>query len=152
MPNCHICPQGKQSTKARRCPSYEFCSYLHSFFSPHSMTDHHEPQNPKPTDPLPHPSSEKVPIGSSGTGFSSGSKYPNPAEATNPDPVTLREQWKYATRQYARWYAHAWGTAILAGLSFFALGWFIKGSNPLPSFKGEKNDDKRSAGEESKQG
>ncbi|KAJ7947045.1 Casein kinase substrate, phosphoprotein PP28 [Quillaja saponaria] len=63
--------------------------------------------------------------------------YPNPPDATNPDPATLREQWKFATRQYSRWYAHAWGTAILAGVSFFALGWIIKGSNPLPSFKDE---------------
>ncbi|KAF8408986.1 hypothetical protein HHK36_005057 [Tetracentron sinense] len=59
--------------------------------------------------------------------------YPNPPEATNPDPATLREQWRFAIRQYSRWYSQAWGTAILAGISFFALGWFIKGSNPLPS-------------------
>ncbi|XP_021907596.1 uncharacterized protein LOC110821929 [Carica papaya] len=59
--------------------------------------------------------------------------YPNPPDPSNPDPATLRDQWRYATRQYSKWYSHAWGTAILAGLSFFALGWIIKGSNPLPS-------------------
>ncbi|KAL5576659.1 hypothetical protein UlMin_018358 [Ulmus minor] len=59
--------------------------------------------------------------------------YPNPPDAANPDPATLREQWKFAIRQYSKWYSHAWGTAILAGFSFFALGWIIKGSNPLPS-------------------
>ncbi|KAF8032146.1 hypothetical protein BT93_D1158 [Corymbia citriodora subsp. variegata] len=60
-------------------------------------------------------------------------KYPNPPDAANPDPVALREQWRFAIRQYSRWYSHAWGTAILAGAAFFALGWFIKGGNPLPS-------------------
>ncbi|KAK2642077.1 hypothetical protein Ddye_023840 [Dipteronia dyeriana] len=60
--------------------------------------------------------------------------YPNPPESTNPDPATLREQWRFAIRQYSKWYSHAWGTAILAGLSFFAIGWIVKGSNPLPSF------------------
>ncbi|KAK9936466.1 hypothetical protein M0R45_013307 [Rubus argutus] len=58
-------------------------------------------------------------------------RYPNPPDPSNPDPATLREQWKYAKRQYSRMYSHAWGTAILAGVSLFALGWFIKGSNPL---------------------
>ncbi|CAI9087353.1 OLC1v1021407C1 [Oldenlandia corymbosa var. corymbosa] len=110
------------------------------------MSDHHEPQNPKPINGLTPPSSEKIPIGSSTTGHPRGSKYPNPPEITNPDPATLREQWRFAIRQYSRWYSHAWGTAILAGVSFFALGWFIKGSNPLPSFnKGDKDDDKKSA-------
>ncbi|KAJ4703569.1 Casein kinase substrate, phosphoprotein PP28 [Melia azedarach] len=66
-------------------------------------------------------------------------RYPNPPEVTNPDPATLREQWRFAIKQYSRWYSHAWGTAILAGLSFFALGWIVKGSNPLPSFKGDSN-------------
>ncbi|KAG0491812.1 hypothetical protein HPP92_004860 [Vanilla planifolia] len=60
-------------------------------------------------------------------------KYPNAPDSFNPDPVTLRDQWRFAIRQYSRWYAHAWGTAILAGISFFALGWFVKGSNPIPS-------------------
>ncbi|KAF5728708.1 hypothetical protein HS088_TW21G00858 [Tripterygium wilfordii] len=60
--------------------------------------------------------------------------YPNPPDAANPDPATLREQWRFAIKQYSKWYAHAWGTAIFAGISFFALGWIIKGGNPLPSF------------------
>ncbi|KAH1096249.1 hypothetical protein J1N35_013170 [Gossypium stocksii] len=66
-------------------------------------------------------------------------RFPNPPDLTNPDPSTLRDQWRYAIRQYSRWYSHAWGTAILAGLSFFALGWVIKGSNPLPSFNSDTN-------------
>ena len=69
-----------------------------------------------------------------GNGFTEGKKYPNPPDKTNPDPSTIRDQWKYAMRQYSKWYSHAWGTAILAGLSFFALGWVIKGENPIPSF------------------
>ncbi|KAK8366068.1 hypothetical protein V6Z11_A02G097200 [Gossypium hirsutum] len=48
--------------------------------------------------------------------------FPNPPDLTNPDPSTLRDQWRYAIRQYSRWYSHAWGTAILAGVSFFAIG------------------------------
>jgi len=63
--------------------------------------------------------------------------YPNPPDPINPDPAALREQWRYATRQYSRWYSQAWGSAILAGLAFFALGWIVKGSNPLPSFGDE---------------
>ncbi|KAL7129931.1 hypothetical protein ABFS83_13G101200 [Erythranthe nasuta] len=70
-----------------------------------------------------------------GEGFSHGRSFPNPPESMNPDAATLRDQWRFAIRQYSKWYSHAWGTAILAGLSFFALGWFVKGSNPLPSFK-----------------
>ncbi|XP_047328991.1 uncharacterized protein LOC124932412 [Impatiens glandulifera] len=77
-------------------------------------------QNPKPTGDL-------------------GRKYRNPPDAANPDPATMREQWRFAVRQYSRWYSHAWGTAILAGVSFFALGWIIKGSNPLPSFNHESD-------------
>lgn len=41
--------------------------------------------------------------------------YPNRPETVNPDQATLREQWKFAIRQYSKWYSHAWGTAILAG-------------------------------------
>ncbi|PRQ29053.1 putative oxidoreductase [Rosa chinensis] len=90
----------------------------------------------------PNPPPENVPPPSSAKAatetkkFFSGEKvhFPNPPDPTNPDPATLREQWKYAIRQYSRMYSHAWGTAILAGASFFALGWFIKGGNPLPSF------------------
>ncbi|GAV76967.1 hypothetical protein CFOL_v3_20440 [Cephalotus follicularis] len=59
--------------------------------------------------------------------------YPNPPELTNPDLATLRDQWRFATKQFSKWNAHAWGTAILAGVSFFALGWVIKGGNPSPS-------------------
>lgn len=55
----------------------------------------------------------------------------NPPDAENPDAVTLRAQWNNAVRLYSRWYSHAWGTAILAGGAFFALGWWIKGENPL---------------------
>lgn len=65
----------------------------------------------------------------------SPSSYRNPRETVNPDAATLRDQWRYAIRQYSRWYSQAWGTAILAGVSFFALGWVIKGSNPLPSLQ-----------------
>lgn len=82
--------------------------------------------------------------GSSTSGYSSGQKprLLNPPDPTNPDPATLREQWKFAIKQYSKWYSHAWGTAILAGVSFFALGWIIKGSNPLPSFK-QNQDEQR---------
>lgn len=61
--------------------------------------------------------------------------YPNRPDSVNPDQATLREQWKFAIRQYSKWYSHAWGTAILAGGVFFGLGWIIKGSNPLPSLQ-----------------
>lgn len=103
------------------------------------------------TDP-PHPPSQNVPSSSSSSSSSkptpeisntktkySGQKphYPNPPETTIPDPATLRDQWRFAIKQYSRWYSQAWGSAILAGLSFFALGWVIKGSNPLPSFKSD---------------
>ncbi|EPS58457.1 hypothetical protein M569_16357 [Genlisea aurea] len=64
-------------------------------------------------------------------------RYPNAPETVNPNAETLRDQWRFAVKQYSRWYSHAWGTAILAGASFFALGWIIKGSNPLPSFKSD---------------
>lgn len=67
--------------------------------------------------------------------------YPNPPEPINPDAATLREQWRYATKQYSRWYSQAWGSAILAGMAFFALGWIVKGSNPLPSFGNNNNND-----------
>lgn len=63
------------------------------------------------------------------------SKFPNPPDAMNPDSETLREHLRYARRMYSRWYSSAWGSAILAGLSFFALGWVIKGENPIPSFR-----------------
>ncbi|KAF6158473.1 hypothetical protein GIB67_022070 [Kingdonia uniflora] len=100
------------------------------------MADQHQPSHS--TDP-------KVPrntgISSSNGGFKGTNSFKgyhkNPPETTIPDPVTLKDQWRYATRQYSRWYSQAWGTAILAGMTFFALGWFIKGENPLPSRKEE---------------
>lgn len=111
------------------------------------MTDHQNGQNPSP--PKTVPSSTSTPStyrisGETGNGTSTGFSgqkihYPNPPDASNPDPATLREQWRYAIRQYSRWYSHAWGTAILAGISFFALGWIIKGSNPLPSLQDPKS-------------
>ncbi|KAH7658197.1 hypothetical protein IHE45_17G071800 [Dioscorea alata] len=82
---------------------------------------HHQPTAPSPT-------AEEA-----ASGYHKAPKYPNPPDVENPDPATLREQWRYATRQYSRWYGRTWGTAILAGAAFFALGWFIKGDNPLPS-------------------
>ncbi|CAN1120430.1 hypothetical protein LINPERPRIM_LOCUS38659 [Linum perenne] len=59
---------------------------------------------------------------------------PIPLHPTNPVPTTPWEQWRFAIKQYNRRYTQAWGTTILAGVSFFALGWIIKGGNPLPSF------------------
>lgn len=55
----------------------------------------------------------------------------NPPDAENPDKATLRAQWDSAVKLYGRMYSHAWGTAILAGVSLFGLGWWIKGENPL---------------------
>ncbi|ESW20085.1 hypothetical protein PHAVU_006G180100 [Phaseolus vulgaris] len=66
--------------------------------------------------------------------FSGPKGHFNPPEKEIPDAATLRDQWRYAIRQYSKWYSHAWGTAILAGTAFFALGWIIKGENPIPSF------------------
>ncbi|XP_059670209.1 uncharacterized protein LOC132315813 [Cornus florida] len=101
------------------------------------MADSQNPKPPQNLPPSPLPSSSSRVSGQIGQNPSSGHKarFPNPPDSTNPDPATLREQWRFAIRQYSRWYSQAWGTAILAGLSFFALGWIIKGSNPLPSFK-----------------
>ncbi|CAE5958748.1 unnamed protein product [Arabidopsis arenosa] len=78
-------------------------------------------------------SSAKKPTPEIGSG--SSKRYYNPPESVNPDQATLREQWKFAMRQYSKWYSHAWGSAILAGGVFFGLGWIIKGSNPLPSLQ-----------------
>ncbi|KAL0398532.1 UNVERIFIED_CONTAM: hypothetical protein Sradi_2196500 [Sesamum radiatum] len=97
-----------------------------------------DPQIPEPNSTKrgsPPAETPKIPATGGGGGFSNGPHYPNPPESVNPDAATLRDQWRFAIRQYSKWYSHAWGTAILAGLSFFALGWIIKGSNPLPSFK-----------------
>ncbi|KAK6149965.1 hypothetical protein DH2020_017490 [Rehmannia glutinosa] len=95
-----------------------------------------DPQIPEPNSTQkPSPPSIPPKIPTADGGFSHGRHFPNPPDLVNPDAATLREQWRFAIRQYSKWYSHAWGTAILAGLSFFALGWVIKGSNPLPSFK-----------------
>ncbi|OMO76339.1 hypothetical protein CCACVL1_15748 [Corchorus capsularis] len=110
------------------------------------MSEH--PKKPEPPQNLPPPSStsKSIPeIGNGGAAGFSGQqrwRYPNPPEVETPDPATLRDQWRYAIRQYSKWYSHAWGTAILAGVSFFALGWIIKGSNPIPSFKSDDSDKK----------
>ncbi|KAL6603983.1 hypothetical protein ACP70R_044344 [Stipagrostis hirtigluma subsp. patula] len=99
------------------------------------------------TPPPPHPPAPeggvvraRVP-GGGGAGAGGASGYPNPPEAAVPDAATLRDQWRFAVRQYSRWYSHAWGTAILAGAAFFALGWLVKGSNPLPSRAGHDGAD-----------
>jgi len=55
----------------------------------------------------------------------------NPPDKENPDAVSLRAQWDNAVRLYGRMYSHAWGTAILAGVTLFGIGWYIKGENPL---------------------
>ncbi|RAL49684.1 hypothetical protein DM860_001975 [Cuscuta australis] len=116
------------------------------------MSDLNSPK-PKPTRDLPPPSSidpshPKASIRSSnGVGYSGGNSFPNPPDHVNPDPATLREQWRFAIRQYSKWYSHAWGAAILAGASFFAIGWIIKGGNPLPSFD---SDQKRISSEDPK--
>ncbi|KAJ4808387.1 transmembrane protein [Rhynchospora pubera] len=107
---------------------------------PTSAVDKPSPPPPPPTQP---------PKSFPGSGSSSNGShhhhaphgFPNPPDAANPDAATLREQWRFAVRQYSRWYSQAWGTAILAGLSFFALGWVIKGSNPLPSRSDNNKDE-----------
>ncbi|XP_072961754.1 uncharacterized protein [Typha angustifolia] len=86
-------------------------------------------KEPPPPKPSPPPSS----FASAEAAARNRAHYPNPPDLVNPDAATLRDQWRFAIRQYSRWYSQAWGTAILAGVSFFALGWLIKGSNPLPS-------------------
>ena len=107
------------------------------------MSERQKPETPQnlPPPPPPPSTSKSIPeIGNNSASDFSGQqkvRYRNPPDLTNPDPATLRDQWRYAIRQYSKWYAHAWGTAILAGVSFFALGWIIKGSNPLPSFKSD---------------
>ncbi|KAK8575205.1 hypothetical protein V6N12_062881 [Hibiscus sabdariffa] len=82
-------------------------------------------ENPKPEshrNPPPKPIPE---IGNNAASDFSGHqklRYPNPPDLSNPDPSTLRDQWRYAIRQYSRWYSHAWGTAILAGPSVDVFG------------------------------
>ncbi|XP_068637741.1 uncharacterized protein [Aristolochia californica] len=94
-----------------------------------------EIQKPKPKETLSSSDTPKASGGKKGDGSFSGHKYkfPNPPESEIPDAATLREQWRFAIRHYGKWYSHAWGTAILAGAAFFALGWILKGGNPLPS-------------------
>ena len=96
------------------------------------------------SDPQIHRNQKPSPpkISSNGGG---GSNYPNPRETRIPDAATLKDQWRFAIRQYSRWYSQAWGTAILAGASFFALGWIIKGSNPLPSLQSDHTSSSPSA-------
>ncbi|EXC30539.1 hypothetical protein L484_015030 [Morus notabilis] len=103
-----------------------------------------KPQNPDlpqkqnlPSSSSSSSSLNKIPSEANGSFSGQKIRYPNLPDPANPDPATLREHWRFAIRQYSRWYSQAWGTAILAGLSFFALGWIIKGSNPLPSFRGD---------------
>lgn len=55
----------------------------------------------------------------------------NPPDPDNPDRATLRAQWDHAVRLYGRTYSHAWGTAIMAGVALFGIGWWVKGENPL---------------------
>ncbi|XP_004485854.1 uncharacterized protein [Cicer arietinum] len=94
------------------------------------------------------PSSSSSSHGDHGsTKYSTHKSHINPPETSIPDAATLRDQWKYAIRQYSKWYSHAWGTAILAGTAFFALGWFIKGENPIPSFNSNNNNSSSSHGD-----
>ncbi|PSS04819.1 Collagen alpha-1(XXVIII) chain like [Actinidia chinensis var. chinensis] len=101
------------------------------------MIDNQIPNPNPPQNPNPPPSKSRV---SGEPGHTGNHHYPDPPDAANPDAATLREQWNFAKRQYSRWYSQAWGSAILAGMAFFALGWVIKGGNPLPSLvkHGEK--------------
>ncbi|XVF40400.1 hypothetical protein PTKIN_Ptkin01aG0110600 [Pterospermum kingtungense] len=104
------------------------------------MSEHQKPEPPQNPPPASSTSKSIPEIGNNTASDFSGQqrvRYPNPPDPTNPDPATLRDQWRYAIRQYSKWYSHAWGTAILAGVSFFALGWIIKGSNPIPSFNSD---------------
>ncbi|CAN6163885.1 unnamed protein product [Urochloa humidicola] len=101
------------------------------------MANHQEkptaPPAPTPTQPQAAEGGGARPRLPGGGAHAGGAGYPNPPDAAIPDAATLRDQWRFAVRQYSRWYSHAWGTAILAGAAFFALGWLVKGSNPLPS-------------------
>ncbi|XP_021726558.1 uncharacterized protein LOC110693698 [Chenopodium quinoa] len=117
---------------------------------PNNPKTHHEHpklSNPQSTSKSPStkPSIEAHNNGSTINGSNSGQRihFTNPPESVNPDAATLRDQWRFAIRQYSRWYSHAWGTAILAGGAFFALGWIIKGGNPLPS---KESDHRKSEG------
>ncbi|KAE9591692.1 hypothetical protein Lal_00039044 [Lupinus albus] len=100
--------------------------FLRLFFT---MTEN-KPKTPNPVPPSPSSNGNNGSLNR--TKFSMGQI--NPPETVNPDAATLRNQWRYAIREYSKWYSHAWGTAIFAGLTFFALGWVIKGENPISSF------------------
>ncbi|KGN49271.1 uncharacterized protein LOC101219058 [Cucumis sativus] len=107
------------------------------------MTESNLPSDPSPSQPK---MSNEVGTGAPKSEFTGHKvRFPNPPEIQNPDPATLRDQWRFAIKQYSKWYSHAWGTAILAGISFFALGWVIKGSNPLPSRQDDSNSPSSSA-------
>ncbi|KAK7306600.1 hypothetical protein VNO77_44549 [Canavalia gladiata] len=103
------------------------------------MSEPNNNPNPKSRYPVSSSSSSSssgsgVPIDDGSKKFSGHKSHINPPEREIPDPATLKDQWRYAIRQYSKWYSHAWGTAILAGTAFFALGWIIKGQNPISSF------------------
>eukprot|EP00850_Spirogloea_muscicola_P003825 SM000016S01813 [mRNA] locus=s16:50562:51105:+ [translate_table: standard] len=81
-----------------------------------------------------HPATADAAAGGGGGGggdYARLSKWPNPPDRANPDPVALAEQWRYATRLYARFYARAWGAAVLGASACFALGYYLKGGNPV---------------------
>ncbi|GAB2231365.1 hypothetical protein Droror1_Dr00010371 [Drosera rotundifolia] len=99
----------------------------------------------EPNKPAPPPNSPNA--ATSTNYFGQKVSYPNPPDPVNPDTATLKEQWRFAIRQYSKWYSHAWGTAILAGVAFFALGWVVKGGNPIPSFNKQENDKDRKGDE-----
>ncbi|KAK1557730.1 hypothetical protein Q3G72_030523 [Acer saccharum] len=67
------------------------------------MTDPQTPENLPSSSSSSSSSSKSAPERS--TKYSSQKKlhYPNPPDSTNPDPATLREQWRFAIRQYSRW-------------------------------------------------
>lgn len=120
----------RTQTSHRRCHSFRFRRKNLMTMSENPKADN--PAN-TPNTPPPPPS-HKFP-----SDVCSQIRYPNPPDHRNPDAATLREQWRFAIKQYSRWYSQAWGSAILAGLSFFALGWIIKGGNPLPSLSTDSN-------------
>ncbi|KAL9250097.1 hypothetical protein AKJ16_DCAP03207 [Drosera capensis] len=81
----------------------------------------------EPNKPAPPPPPNSLNAATSSTNyFGQKVSYPNPPDPVNPDAATLKEQWRFAIRQYSKWYSHAWGTAILAGVAFFALGSMYK--------------------------
>lgn len=95
---------------------------------------HYPSSSPSPSSSSSSTSSSGIPSDDGPKKFAGPKSHFNPPEKEIPDAATLRDQWRFAIRQYSKWYSHAWGTAILAGTAFFALGWIIKGENPIPSF------------------